>query len=242
MANDDDKIVDSQSGHKSFSQSGEDLIMDFVLKNHYTTEKPLYLDIGAYDPKVFSNTYLFYQRGSSGVLVEPDPDLARNIRQERPNDTVLNIGVSKKAGLQDFYLVNPATLNTFSKKEFEQHKLFYPGTQLREVVKTKTEPVNKILETHFKNGLDILSLDVEGLDYQILSSLDFAKHRPNIICVETVHYKSGNTLIKPRDIASLLYKNSYFLYADTFINSIFVDRKKWMSSGQPKLVNFGGYK
>lgn len=224
----------------SFAQSGEDLVIDYVLKNHLDVTSPTYLDIGAYDPVIFSNTYLFYQAGCSGVLIEPDPELAYSLRQKRPKDKVLNIGISKSAGEQNFYLVNPPTLNTFSKKEFEQYKLFYPNTELRKVVKTKTLPLNTILEKYFDKGLDLLSIDVEGLDYEILSSFNLDKYRPKVICIETVKYKNGNTWIKPKDIPSYLYKNSYFLYADTFINTIFVDQKAWVANNQPALKNFNG--
>jgi FkbM family methyltransferase len=234
------KEADKEESPGTFSQSGEDIIIDYLLKNHFGTELPSYLDIGAYDPVKFSNTYLFYQRGANGFLIEPDPDLADNIKKRRPRDSVLNIGVSDKPSEEDFYLVNPPTLNTFSKKEYEQYKLFYPDTTLRKIVKTKTIPINSLLEEHFSSGLDFLSIDVEGLDYQLVSSIDFTKYRPSVICIETVEYKDGNTWIKPKDIAQLLYKNSYFLYADTFINSIFVDKKRWDRNNQPKLKNFEG--
>ena len=224
----------------SFAQSGEDLIIDYIFKNHLGVESPSYLDIGAYDPIVFSNTYLFYLKGGHGVLVEPDPDLAQQLRQNRSKDTVLNVGVSRSNSQADFYLVTPPTLNTFSKKEYDQYKLFYPGTQLRKVIKVKTLSLNKLLNKYFAKGLDILSIDVEGLDFELLSSIDFSKYRPKVICIETVRYEEGNTWVKPKNIPALLYENSYFLYADTFINTIFVDQKAWSANNQPLLKNFNG--
>jgi FkbM family methyltransferase len=234
------KEAKQQDSSRSFSQSGEDLIIDFILNNHFATIQPSYLDIGAYDPVKFSNTYLFYERGCSGVLIEPDPDLSANLAKTRPRDRVLNIGVSDKESESDFYLVSPATLNTFSKKEFDQYKIFYPGTTLREIVKTKTKRIGSILDAHFKGGLDLLSIDVEGLDYQIISSINFKKHRPTVICVESVEYANGNTLIKTNGLSKLLFSKNYFLYADTFINSIFVDRQRWSDASQPLLKNFEG--
>lgn len=237
-------IADKTNSHLdssvSFSQSGEDLIIDFVLQNNFSIQLPLYLDIGAYDPVKFSNTYLFYKRGARGVVVEPDPDLAKNISQKRPGDKVLNVGVSDRTSAQDFYLVDPPTLNTFSKKEYDQYTIFYPATRLRGVVKTKTLSINEVLEAHFPKGLDLLSVDVEGLDYRIIKSIDFNRYRPTVICVESVEYAKDNTLIKVQDISKHLINKGYFLYADTFINSILVDRKRWMASKQPKLNNFEG--
>ncbi len=241
-----DKVSDitipnnSAPGQISYSQSGEDLIIDYVLTNHFSVEKATYLDIGAYDPIKFSNTYLLYKKGGRGVLVEPDPDLVKNIAQKRPGDRVLNVGISDKDSTQDFYLVSPPTLNTFSKKDYEQYKLFYPGTTLRGTVKMEVLSATRLLDKYIKDGLDLLSIDVEGLDYKILSSINFKKNRPTVICIESVKYEKGNTWTKPKDIPRYLYKNGYFLYADTFINSIYVDKDKWIKNGQPNLNNFEG--
>jgi FkbM family methyltransferase len=223
----------------SYSQSGEDLVIDYAFKAHLGVDNPTYLDIGAHHPKTINNTYLFYERGCRGVLVEPDPELAANIRRVRPQDTVLNVGITESEGEADFYLITPSTLNTFSLKEFEQYKIFHHA-KLRDTVTVKTLPINAVLKKHFSKGLDLLSIDVEGLDYQIVSSIDLKKYRPKVVCLESVEYTGGDTYVKSKKLASYLYKNGYFLYADTFINSIFVDETAWAKSNQPKLKNFIG--
>src|SRR5690349_1011948 len=76
----------------TWSQCGEDVIVDFVLQI-FGVQKPRYLDIGAYHPTKLSNTYGMYRRGCSGVLIEPNPVLYEAIRRKRPRDTVLNCGV-----------------------------------------------------------------------------------------------------------------------------------------------------
>ena len=60
--------------YKSYSQSGEDLIIRFIFES-LKILKPNYLDIGAFKPFELSNTALFYENGCTGVLVEPNPDL-----------------------------------------------------------------------------------------------------------------------------------------------------------------------
>lgn len=236
--NDDSKM--SVYGSRSYAQSGEDLLIDYVLKIHFGINMPSYLDIGAYDPIKFSNTYLFYERGAKGVLIEPDPDLANILEEKRSRDKILNFGISNKKATKNFYLISPPTLNTFSKKDLEQYKLFYPNVSLRKVMKIRTVPITNILESYFEDGLDLLSIDVEGLDYEILSNIDFSKHRPAVICIESVEYKNGNMWEKPQTIPKLLFRNSYFLYADTFINSIYVDSQRWSEHKQPRLKGFKG--
>jgi len=50
-----------------------------------------------------------------------------------------------------------------------------------------------------------------------------------VICAETVKYGESHIREKDRAIADLLEPRGYFLYADTFINSIFV-RDAWFRS------------
>ena len=45
-----------------------------------------FLDIGAYNPKLFSNTRALYERGWSGVMVEPSPGPFESLLREYGND------------------------------------------------------------------------------------------------------------------------------------------------------------
>ena len=65
-------FAEPRQSRPTFSQQGEDLIVESIC-GFLKIEKPTYLDIGAADPIVSNNTYLFYQQGCRGVLVEPNP-------------------------------------------------------------------------------------------------------------------------------------------------------------------------
>ena len=54
---------------KSFSQCGEDLIVNYIFGLRGIT-KPTYLDIGANDPFYLNNTALFYINGCRGINIE----------------------------------------------------------------------------------------------------------------------------------------------------------------------------
>src|SRR5689334_8739949 len=77
----------------SHSQQGEDLIVASMCES-LRIPKPTYLDIGAADPIRDNNTYLLYEQGCRGVLVEPNPAFCRKLKSQRPGDKVLNIGVA----------------------------------------------------------------------------------------------------------------------------------------------------
>lgn len=74
--------------------------------------------------------------------------------------------------------------------------------------------------------MHLLSLDVVGFDESILGDCDFEKHRPVIICVETM-----NSTGKKKDaIPHRLKVGGYYQVADTVVNSIFVREGDWQSS------------
>jgi hypothetical protein len=93
---------------------------------------------------------------------------------------------------------------------------------IQEVVKMPLVNINEVLDQHFNGGApDFLSIDVEGLDLPILKTLDFRKHRPKVLCVETL--EAATTREDP-EIAKFLQSKGYVLRGCSFVNSIFVDR------------------
>jgi FkbM family methyltransferase len=207
----------------SWAQQGEDLLIDFVFTQYLNCKTPSYLDFGANHPYHLSNTYFFYKKGARGVNVEPDPSLLIQLEEKRPFDININAGVGKEKGSFDFFLMSNPTLNTFSKEmaeEYTQRSQFgYPS--IRETRKIEVLTANEILEKHFlEDKLYFISIDVEGLDYIILQSIDYTRYRPPLICVET----NG----KDEELYNSFMKSKgYLLYANNQINSIFLTEEKF---------------
>jgi hypothetical protein len=214
-------------GKKSYSQCGEDLIVKFIftLRGIY---KPSYIDIGAYHPFNLSNTALFYTKGSRGINIEPNPIGISPFYKYRRNDINLNIGISSHETYLDYYCMNVATMNTFDALAAEDLVRKY-GFTIVEIKKIFVKTLPHVIKKYIDNNLfpDFLSLDVEGLDMDILTQIDYEKNFPKVICVETVEYTSDGTGIKNVAIIDYLQQNGYFIYADTYINTIFVNKKFW---------------
>jgi methyltransferase, FkbM family len=211
----------------SYSQFGEDLIIR-ELFHKLNIHKPKYLDIGANEPKYISNTYYFYEHGGDGVCVEPNPLLCRKLKKSRPRDIIINagIGIDDKQEAEFYLFPNYANgLSTFSEKEaMHWEQVGMPGLgkiKIEKIIRVPLININNILEKHFKTSPDLLSIDVEGLDYEILASLDLTKYRPKVICAETLLYGKDQKGYKITDIEKLLLNKGYILYADTRVNSIF---------------------
>lgn len=213
-------------GKRSFSQCGEDLLVNYVF-NLRNIQYPTYLDIGANHPFFLSNTALFYQKGCRGVNVEANPGLIAEFRLFRRKDINLNVGVGPADDEMDFYVINDPTLSTFSKTEADQLAATGKYT-IQSVEKVKLTTVDKIIQ-QYCNGLfpDFLSIDVEGLDYDILRSIDFDKYWPKVICVEAAEYSPVGAGTRRTDIIDFLVSKGYYEYANTNLNAIMVKNEFW---------------
>lgn len=87
--------------------------------------------------------------------------------------------------------------------------------------------INKIIADNFEMAPNFLSLDVEGLDFEIIKSLDFTKYKPEVLCLETLEVAENRVEIKNLKMINYIKSKGYMVYADTYINSIFVDEHKW---------------
>lgn len=215
---------------KSWSQCGEDLICDFIFR-HCNKDKITYLDIGANHPKHINNTWLFYKKGNRGVLIEPDPDLYNVLINTRSKDTCLNCGVcgnnENKKGELDFYVLSVNTLNTFS-KDSALNSCEQGNAKILKTLKIPVFPINEIMEKHFKDkGPDLISIDTEGLEMEILKNLDFEKYRPGVMIIETLTYSESKKEQKIDNIIDYVKSMGYMVYADTYINTIFVEKGFW---------------
>jgi FkbM family methyltransferase len=209
----------------SYAQSGEDIIVEFIFKNILDQPKFNYCDIGAHHSTYISNTALFYKKGMTGICIEPDPTLFEEIQTNRPKDICLNCGIGFSADKHleeelDFFIMSAKSLNTFSKAEAE--RLDKQGEyKILEVKKIKTININKVFEKHFVP--DFLSVDVEGIDFDIIQSIDLVNHRPKVICVETAEFSPIPPGSKAYESVEYLKEKDYIYYADTYNNSIMLD-------------------
>ncbi len=77
------------------------------------------------------------------------------------------------------------------------------------------------MKAHFSPHPNLISLDVEGLEMPILRSIDFKQFRPEVFCVETLDFDTGDKETRSKEPALFLEEKGYFIYADTWINTIF---------------------
>lgn len=210
----------------SYSQCGEDMIVDFLLM-WLGLENITYLDIGANHPFRLNNTFYFYRQGFRGVLVEPDPDACKALSLHRPRDHCLNIAIGTDGqSVAKMYVMTSRTLNTTVPSQANEYQA-YGRERVEKVIEVPQRSINDVLSSETDSVPNFVSLDVEGMDLQILRDWDFDRFKPEIFCVETLTFTQNGTERKLTEIIEFMADQGYFSYADTYINTIFVLRDAW---------------
>ncbi|NEU06781.1 FkbM family methyltransferase [Flavihumibacter sp. R14] len=217
--------VKTQYLKTSYSQCGEDLLVDYIFQLR-GVQLPTYIDCGAHHPYFLSNTARFYEKGSRGINIEANSSLLRNFEQHRPEDININVGLSDKKSEMDFYIMKDETLSTFSKTEADY--LITSGKGLLEIKKVTVTTLSDIVERYCQGIFpDFLNIDIEGMDFQIIDSLDFDQTFPKVICVESAEYSPIGAGAKRNELINLLVSKGYYEYANTNLNAIMVKNEFW---------------
>jgi len=202
---------------RSWSQEGEDQILHRIFENK---ADGFYVDVGAHHPKRFSNTYLFYKKGWRGINIDAMPGSMRLFDKTRPRDINLEMGIGLSDGELDYYVFNEPALNGFSKELSDQRHEADTVYRLQDVLKVQVQPLSQVLDCHLNTNqeIDFMSVDVEGLDFDVLKSNDWSRYRPKFVLAEIL----GSSLheIEQSEIGQFMRDQNYVLYAKC-MNTVF---------------------
>lgn len=202
----------------SYSQCGEDAV---VLRGIFGEMRDgFYVDVGAHHPFRFSNTAMFYERGWTGINIDIDERAISAFEQCRPNDINVLCGVALQEGYMNRHLFNEGAVNTLVDKVAEEYKLM-PGREIIEQKPVSVRRLSSILDEYMPKGrrLDLLDVDVEGLDEEVIRSNDWSRYRPTVILVET-HGVTFESLLR-HPISRFLSEQDYKPVGLTALTTIF---------------------
>jgi len=206
-----------QWANRSWSQEGEDRILSRIFGNQGVG---FYIDVGAHHPKRFSNTQLFYKRGWRGINIDAMPGSMRAFNKTRPRDINMELGIGAEEGLLDYFVFNEPALNGFSSELSQKRHHTSSSYKIKEIIKVNVLPLSRVLQEHVPSGqiIDFMSVDVEGLDFEVLKSNDWEKFRPRYVLTEIL----GSSMheIDRSEIGRLMNDAGYVLYAKC-MNTVF---------------------
>jgi len=166
-----------------YGQECEDAVLGELLGPELEG-KGFFVDVGAHHPTRFSNTWKFYQLGWRGINIDPTPGCMVEFNKLRPEDTNLEIGVSAREAERSFYCYNEPALNGIDNDRREE--LAESPYKLEKIIEVRTKPLSDILSAHgvVLKSPNFLSIDVEGLEMEVLSSLCFDKYPFDLLVIE----------------------------------------------------------
>jgi FkbM family methyltransferase len=171
----------TKSARTYYSQFGEDAVLREIISPKYNDG--FFVDVGAYHPTKLSNTYALYKRGWRGINVDMDPIKIETFKLARAIDVNICAAVSNEKSLKDAFNFSKYGLGSTIDLTVAQATKAEPVS----VRRVETSTLNEILmSSKFADKeIDLLSIDVEGHDYQVLTSLNIERYKPKIIIIES---------------------------------------------------------
>ena len=156
---------------------------DKFISNYFRNElNGFYIDVGCYHPLDGNNTHLLHKKGWNGINFDINFYSIKLFDFLRDKDVNINSGIScKKEKLTMYYRKEINMLNTLDEKIAKIR--FKNGYKKRSI---KVNTLNFFMSKHFQNlkKIDFINIDVEGSEMDVLKSLNFKFHKPQLICVE----------------------------------------------------------
>lgn len=160
----------------SYAQNGEDVLLRRALGS---LSNGFYIDVGANDPVAHSVTKHFYDRGWSGINIEPGRVFAR-LARARPRDVNLQVALSNHRGESTFYEYPEAHGRSTLSEEVAASVSF---ARLERKVPLWT--LAEVCRQYVERTIDFLKIDVERHEHEVIAGGDWKRWRPRVVLVES---------------------------------------------------------
>ncbi|WP_293034408.1 FkbM family methyltransferase [Paraburkholderia sp.] len=190
----------------SYAQNFEDVILWRALGH---VERGFYVDIGAQHPVLDSISKAFYEKGWRGVHVEPTSFYAGLLREDRPDEVVIEAVIGDQRGLVTFFEIPDTGLSTASVQIAEDHR--QQGRILREM-KVPSLTLDDLFQS-VAGEVHWLKIDVEGFEREVLAGWRESPTRPWVMVVESTYPCSQRETHETWE-ALVLAKGYTFVYVD----------------------------
>lgn len=205
----------TRGGRLYYSQFGEDAVLREIISP--SSSEGVYVDVGAYHPIKFSNTYALHKRGWRGINIDMDPLKIEAFKLARASDVNVCAAISNEKGVKQLYNFSNYGLTSTLDPDVAAAEGHAP-TSVRSV---ETKTLDEVLEQsrYSEEEIDLLSIDAEGHDFQVLMSLNIEKYKPKIIIIEAL--SSSIRDIVGSALYEYLEKRNYRLVSWTHFSLIF---------------------
>lgn len=190
-----------------------------------------FVEVGSYNGRNWSHVARLADIGWRGLMLEPQRDKCLECRKEHKknkNVVVECVAVGAYPGRALMTLggslstLCPDTVETYTR----QPKMAHTGLKKGKTIKVEVTTLTELFEKHkWPRDFEVLSIDVEGMELQVLRGLDISRWRPKMMIIET-HAKFPNPCMswKAIPIGCLLDHWGYKVVHEDWINSTYVEK------------------
>jgi FkbM family methyltransferase len=198
----------------NFSQENEEQVLQSIFSK---TKNGFYVDVGCHHPKRFSNTALLYKQGWKGINIDANSKNLKLFNFFRKRDFNIRALVSESEAILDYYYFNDSALNgclSNSKVDLLLNKN-YKVIKTEKILTRRLDDIITESKVNHKR-IDLLDIDVEGLDFQVLRSINLDLYDVRVILIETGDQENA--------IIEYLLKFNYHLHTRVDRNCIFLKK------------------
>jgi FkbM family methyltransferase len=194
----------------------------------------VFVECGANHPVHFNQTWFLEQQDWIGLLIELNPKLCALLRRHRPNSRTVEAAVGSPAQVGEIEVQIAQAHGHTSLRPAGNMK--FSGQKVRVPLRTLD---SLLAETGLKQ-IDFLSLDVEGLELDVLYGFDLSKWKPRLIFIEDgfENYSKHRYLVAHVDkLVRRTSYNNWYVPVETPVSAFSLSttrqlirlfRKKWL--------------
>lgn len=186
-----------------YSQNNEELVIKKYFSEHEKVNECLtLLSIGENDGKTLSNVLACIERGWYATLVEPsEKSFAKLFALHENNEKVecLKYAISTECGIVEFH-----ESGEHAKEQYGENHSLLSSLKKEETAKwvndtfttTKVEAIDfeELLNLSMNNSFELISIDAEGMDFDILQQIDLFDIDCMMLIVENNGQEKENIL------------------------------------------------
>lgn len=177
-----------------------------------------YIDIGGGHPIADNVSMWFYERGWSGVVVEPQAALAGLYSRVRPRDRVFEGLVGRTSGTATLHMFprlhGLSTTVAANAETSQQHGDTFVA------IERPMLTLAALCERYGLDRIDFLKIDVEGAEADVLAGNDWRRFRPKVVVAEAIDPASNKPVHETWE--PILLEAGYSFRLDDTLNRFYV--------------------
>jgi hypothetical protein len=211
------KLGQSVGGQIVFGQEGEDILLTRIFGNK---ANGFFVDIGAHHPTRFSNTYMLSLNGWSGINIDANQHSINQFELTRSRDINICSSIGEIDELRKYFCFAESALNTFDEEIAQMY--VRSGYELDRIEWLNTTKLKVLLDANVKPGtaIDLLNIDVEGLELEVIRSNDWRKYAPVVVVVEILNVTVEQAI--EHEVTKTIQSYGYVLSSKLFNSCIYV--------------------